>query len=61
MLHGTLAAHPHRFGMAVGGTCESTPVSLAACGVRIDGINIASTTGNDIGTTYYFKEILAPG
>ena len=27
---------------------------------RIDGINIASTTGNNVGTSSSFKEILEP-
>ena len=35
--------------------------SVAAYVLPIDGINIASTTGNNVGTTSSFKEILAPG
>ena len=34
---------------------------VAVCVLRIDGINIVSTTGNNVGTTSSFKEILAPG
>ena len=32
---------------------------VAACVLRIDGINITSTTGNNVGTASSFKEILA--
>ena len=34
---------------------------VTACVLRIDGINTASTTKNNVGTTSSFKEILAPG
>ena len=35
--------------------------SVATCILRINDINIASTTGNNVGTSSSFKEILAPG
>ena len=34
---------------------------VAACVLRICGIDIASTTGNNVGTSSSFKEILASG
>ena len=33
---------------------------VAACVLRIGGINTDSTTGNNVGTTSSFKETLAP-
>ena len=35
-------------------------VRVAACVLRIGGINIATTTANNVGTSSSFKEILAP-
>ena len=34
---------------------------VAPCDLQIGGTNIASTTGNNVGTSSSFKEILAPG
>ena len=44
-------------------TRSSLPVRVADCVriLRIDGINVASTTGNNVGTSSSFKHILAPG
>ena len=45
-------------------TFSSLPVSLTAFGLRvlrIDDINMAFNTGNNVGISRYFKHILAPG